>query len=99
MHFALVCVDVDWPGGSYGLPKATSGCPGDRKNGWRESWRFQDMEDDGKSTYARSGTSPGSHLSVKFSSAKDMNRTFCMKQDVGKQTYWPKGMLFVINNV
>lgn len=103
MHCALVCVDVDWPGGSYGLPKAISGCPGDRTNGWRESWRFQDMEDGGERTNDRSETSPGSHLSVKFYSGtltkKDVNRTFCMKQNVGQQTYWPKGMLFAINNV
>ena len=91
----LSVADVDWPSGSYGLPKPKTGCPSDKKNAWYEGWRLQDMEDDDKSLSSRSRTSPGSHMSVTFNvdSKRDINRTFCIKQNTatGTQKYWPEG--------
>ena len=89
--FSLLFADVEWPSGSYGLPRSKSGCPGDKTSGWNEGWRFQDMEDEKKSS--RSSESEGSHLDVKFiGGKKDINRTFCMKKNAKTLTkYWPKG--------
>ena len=98
--FIFVCLFVmalsvdqadEWPSGGYGLPKPRSGCPGGKKDGWNEGWRFQDMEDIQKSD--RSTASSGIHMDVKFISAKkDVKRTFCMKRNTGKQTkFWPDG--------
>ena len=85
-------VDDGWPGGSFGLPKPKSGCPGDETDGWYEGWRFQDMEDDRKSLDRRTRTSPGSHMSATISEdKKDIRRKFCMKQNTRVQKYWPKG--------
>ena len=87
--------DVDWPRGSYGFPKPKSGCPGDKNNWWwHEGWRFQDMEDDSKNISRRSRTSPGSHMSVTINIDRDVNRTFCMKQNPGTKD-WPKGIVVV----
>ena len=87
----------EWPSGSYGLPRPKSGCPGGKKNGWREGWRYQDMEDDDKSTSERSRVSSGSHMDVTLvGNKKDVNRTFCMKQNTGIQArFWPKGKIFL----
>ena len=81
----------EWPSGGYGLPKPKSGCPAG--NGWQEGWRFQDMDDSHK--FSRSTISPGSHMSVKLiGDKKDINRTFCMKENIGNQTTdWPKGKI------
>ena len=83
----------EWPSGSYGLPRSKSGCPGGKKNGWYGGWRYQDMEDDYKSTSSRSRVSSGSHMDVTLvGNKKDVNRTFCMKQNTGTQIrYWPRG--------
>ena len=54
------------------------------------------MEDDSKSNNSRSRTSHGSHMSVTFNSASDVTRKFCMKQNNGKQTYWPEGIFLSI---
>jgi hypothetical protein len=74
----------EWPSGSYGLPSPKSG---------REGWRFQDMENNDKSISERSRVSSGSHMDVTLvGDKKDVNRTFCMKQNTGTQTrFWPKG--------
>ena len=86
----------EWPSGSYGFPRPKSGCPGGEKDGWYEGWRFQDMENNDKSISARSRASNGTHMDVQFIGDKrDVNRTFCMIQNTGKQTrYWPKGKVF-----
>ena len=87
----------EWPSGSYGLPRPKSGCPGGKKNGWYECWRFQDMEDDDKSTSERSRISSGSHMDVTLVGDKiDVNRTFCMKQNTRIDArFWPKGKIFL----
>ncbi len=86
----------EWPSGSYGLPRPKSGCPGGRKNGWYEGYRYQDMEDNEKITSNRSRASSGTHMDITFTEInRDLNRTFCMKQNTGTQTrYWPKGKVF-----
>ena len=83
----------EWPSGSYCLPRPKSGCPGGKKNGWYEGWRYQDMEDNRKSTSSRSRASSGTHMDVEFiGNERDVNRTFCMKRNNVTQTrYWPKG--------
>ncbi|XP_046846231.1 cubilin-like [Xenia sp. Carnegie-2017] len=80
----------EWPTGNFGLPKAITGCPGDAKSGWREGWRFQDMEDE----ELRSIASPENHMAVTFpirNERFDINRTFCMLNQMNKETRpWPK---------
>ena len=85
----------EWPSGSYGLPRPKSGCPCGRKNGWREGCRYQDMQDDKKSS-EWSRVSNGSHMlgviTINGAHNTDVNRTFCMKQNTGIQArFWPKG--------
>jgi hypothetical protein len=86
----------EWPSGSYGLPRPKSGCPSGNKNGWREGWRFQHMQDD-KSTSERSRVSNGSHMDVTLvEDRKYVDRTFCMKQHTGiQERFWPKGKIFL----
>ncbi|XP_046839077.1 uncharacterized protein LOC124433357 [Xenia sp. Carnegie-2017] len=83
--------DNQWPRGNFGLPKATTGCPGDWKRGWREGWRFQDMQDGGE----RSMVSIGNHMAVTFLTGKsgvDITRAFCLLDQNNKETKsWPKG--------
>ncbi|XP_046861965.1 uncharacterized protein LOC124455068 isoform X4 [Xenia sp. Carnegie-2017] len=83
--------DNQWPSGNFGLPKAKTGCPGDWKSGWREGWRFQDMEDG----YPSSVASVENHMAVTFPfrrSGININRTFCMLNQINKKTRsWPKG--------
>jgi hypothetical protein len=55
------------------------------------------MEDNDKSISERSRVSSGSHMDVTLvGDKKDVNRTFCMKQNTGTQTrFWPKGKVFL----
>jgi hypothetical protein len=83
---------------SYGLLRPKSGCPGGRKNGWREGWRYQDVHDT-KNSSEWSRVSNGSHMLgviIIYFSDRDVNRTFCMKQNSGIQArFWPKGKVFL----
>ena len=91
---------IEWPSGSYGLPKPKSaGCPSGKNNGWVESWIYQDMEDADKSKSERSRVSSGSHMDVTLvGDKKDVNRTFCMRKNTVTQTkYWPKGKFLRFN--
>ena len=80
-----------WPSGNFGLPKAKTGCPGDWKSGWREGWRFQDMENGNP----RSVASFGNHMDVTFpitNSSYDIVRKFCIFKQTNKEAKrWPKG--------
>jgi hypothetical protein len=91
----------EWPSGSYGLPRPKSGCPGGKKNGWREGWRYQDMEDSDKSTSERSRVSIGSHMRVTLvGNKKDVNKTFCTKQNTGIDArIWPKGKVLLYMHI
>ena len=83
----------EWPGGSYGLPRPRSGCPGGEKNGWYEGLIIQGVQDADKNTSSRSRASSGTHMDVVFiSNIRTVYRAFCMKQNTATQTrYWPKG--------
>ena len=54
------------------------------------------MQDD-KSTNERSRVSSGSHMDVTLVGVrKNVNRTFCMKQNTGIDArFWPKGKVFL----
>jgi hypothetical protein len=90
---------LEWPSGSYGLPRPKSGCPGGEKNVWREGYRFQDMQDVKKSS-EWSRVSNGSHMlgviAINKANNRDVNRTFCMKQNTGiLARFWPEGKVFL----
>ena len=59
------------------------------------------MEDNDKSTSERSRVSSGSHMDVTLvGDKKDVNRTFCMKQNTGTQTrFWPKGKVLFMHTL
>ncbi|XP_046857423.1 cubilin-like isoform X3 [Xenia sp. Carnegie-2017] len=90
-YFATPLEENEWPNGNFGLLKAESGCPGDRKSGWLEGWRFQNMEEYG----TKSRSSLCSHIAVSFPyrySGVDVNRTFCMLNQINeKNRLWPNG--------
>ena len=84
--FNLFCAaKVEWPEGSYGLPKAMTGCPLSPKTKWTTGWRFEDTEDSHPNNYKSSSY----HLDTVV--GLDANRTFCMKVDNDETTEWPKG--------
>ena len=58
------------------------------------------MEDD-KSTSSRSRVSSGSHMDVTLvGDKKDVNRTFCMKQNTGIDArFWPKGKVLYMHTL
>lgn len=76
-----------WPGGTYGLPKALSGCPSSQTFRWQTGWRFQDSE----GVFSDNAKSAEFHLDgwVGFTG---VNRSFCIKPggDVNT-TGWQKG--------
>lgn len=81
-------VESQWPNGGFGLLKAKTGCPGDFKSGWREGWRFQDMEDYGEHSRA----SLKNHMDISSDDDEGINRTFCMLNEINKKTIpWPIG--------
>jgi hypothetical protein len=92
---SLLFAGIEWPSGAFGLLRPKSGCPGDKKRGWNEGWRLQDMEDDAKSSTRRSKVSSGSHMDVTLiGGKKNINRTFCMRmeQNTGnRKGNWPNG--------
>ena len=83
---------VTWPSGAYGLPKAKTGCPKSGGMKWKEGWRKQDMEDD---KVRRSEISSNFHMEANiWGPRKDINRTFCMKPEIGiSKREWPRGNL------
>ena len=77
----------EWPSGGYGLPRPKSGChAGGKKNGWREGWRYQDMDDSDRSTSSRSRVSSGSHMDVTL-----VGRKKRCKQDILHETKYCNG--------
>ena len=80
---------VLWPQGTYGLPMADTGCPGDPNFTWRTGYRYQDMEDDTKN----SQLSASSHLAANVHDG-DVEQNFCMKTSTASDNsrpLWPKG--------
>ena len=79
-----------WPGGTYGLPKALSGCPSSQTFRWQTGWRFQDSE----GVFSDNAKSAEFHLDG-WVSFTGVNRSFCIKPggDVNT-TGWQKGERF-----
>lgn len=75
--------EVPWPEGTYGLPKAKTGCPVSLE--WTTGWRFEDTEDNNPSNQK----SLSYHLDAAVGT--DINRTFCMKVKNSETTPWPRG--------
>ncbi|XP_078382325.1 uncharacterized protein LOC144665012 [Oculina patagonica] len=74
-----------WPSGTYGLPKAKSGCP--EGYFWLEGTRYHDSEDN----------RPNNHWSVHYDldggiSKGNMEQKFCIKtQTTANYIPWPRG--------
>ena len=83
LHFVAL---VTWPKGTYGMPKAKTGCPVSVKTEWTTGWRYEDTEDNNPSN----NKSRSFHLDTTV--AKDINRTFCLKVKNEETTEWPAGM-------
>ena len=82
-------IDI-WPTGSYGLPKAKSGCPSNFDGVlWKERWIQQDMQNnDNKSTFSSSSF----HMDAVLTDDDDVKITFCIQIGYTNQKLWPKGM-------
>eukprot|EP00058_Branchiostoma_floridae_P028488 XP_002613979.1 hypothetical protein BRAFLDRAFT_67440 [Branchiostoma floridae] len=78
---------VDWPTGTYGLPRTNTGCPESAGVTWHTGYRYHDTEDDGANNYWTSGL----HFDGDFWRG-NMYQKFCMKTSSwqGHGT-WPRG--------
>ena len=82
---------LDWPAGSYGIPKAASGCPYGEGFQWRIGQRNQDTEDNTPRSYK----SPRFHLDATVSKT-NVERSFCVKTDTStdmRRRPWPAGKI------
>ena len=82
---------VYWPAGTYGIPKAASGCPDAKGFHWLIGRRYQDTEDDNPNNHK----SPQFHLDATVDSKRGIFRSFCMKTDTSTDTTrgsWPPGI-------
>ncbi|XP_060582741.1 mucin-2-like [Ruditapes philippinarum] len=90
----VVQVPITWPLGTYGLMKATNGCPGDNTR-WQEGWRKFDTEDT-FSSHNSFSSGIQHYLSGDFHS-NDIITRFCMKTSGHSITgghydqQWPRG--------
>ena len=78
-----------WPAGTYGLPRAQSGCPSSNQFTWRTGWRYQDTED----IFPSNARSSNFHLDASVDK-NNLKRSFCIKTDTSantSRTIWPKG--------
>ena len=85
----IVSESVHWPAGSYGIPKAASGCPYDDDFQWLIGRRYQDTEDGNSNNYK----SAEFHLDA-IVNKNDIERSFCVKTDTStdiKRNRWPPG--------
>jgi len=80
---------IGWPAGTYGLPKAVSGCPLADDFQWKEGWVSQDRDDH----YTKKPKSPEFHLDGEVDYSK-VKRSFCVKTDISddkNRSAWPVG--------
>ena len=63
ISFSSFVLFLVWPYGTYGLPKATTGCPERRGVVWGEGYIYQDMEDDNP---CKSEVSASFHMEAKL---------------------------------
>ena len=87
----VIAESAYWPAGSYGIPKATSGCPYTDGFQWLIGRRNQDTEDGNPYSHKSSGF----HLDATVDSKRGIIvRSFCIKTDTSidmKRGYWPLG--------
>ncbi|KAJ7370795.1 hypothetical protein OS493_029785 [Desmophyllum pertusum] len=84
-----ILATTKWPAGTYGIPRAQSGCPSSSGFTWRTGWRFQDTED----FLPSNKHSSNFHLDATVNK-NDLKRSFCMKTDTSSDASkpdWPKG--------
>lgn len=82
-----------WPAGTYGIPRAQSGCPSSFGFTWRTGWRYQDTSD----FFPSNKHSNNFHLDASVDK-NNLKRAFCMKTDKAKDASrprWPKGISFL----
>lgn len=82
--------NVQWPGGTYGIPKPADGCPSVEAFRWQQGWRCQDSNGHKNSKNAKS---PAFHVDAVVDGEK-VNRSFCMKTHPasdGNRLAWPPG--------
>lgn len=81
--------EVQWPGGTYGLPMPDTGCPTDGATDWKTGWTYHDTEDDNNENQ-RSNIF---HMPGNFS-AHGIQQKFCLKEGNNENTgseIWPEG--------
>ena len=77
---------VEWPSGTFGIPRPRFGCPRSKNVTWSTGWRFQDTEDENPNNYH----SPNFHMNSSVMK-NDVNRTFCTATENNGTKPWPKG--------
>ena len=90
LSFTCLLGSTHWPAGSYGIPKAASGCPGANGFHWLIGRRYQDTEDSNPNNHK----SPQFHLDATVDSKRGIIRSFCMKTDTSTDMTrgsWPSG--------
>ncbi|XP_046841756.1 uncharacterized protein LOC124435755 isoform X2 [Xenia sp. Carnegie-2017] len=85
---------VEWPLGSYTLPKPKSGCPNTASLTWKEAWRFQDLENDARQ---ESNFSTHFHMDANLRN-NDIKRSFCTSLNENVLEPWPKGSYCIYRN-
>ncbi|XP_068728127.1 uncharacterized protein [Montipora capricornis] len=82
--------NVQWPGGTYGIPKPADGCPSVEAFRWQQGWRCQYSNGHKDSKNAKS---LAFHVDAVVDGEK-VNRSFCMKTHAasdGNRLVWPPG--------
>lgn len=77
---------VEWPAGTFGIPRPRLGCPRSKNVTWSTGWRFQDTEDENPNN----SHSPNFHMNSSVM-PNDVNRTFCTATENNGTKSWPKG--------
>ncbi|KAL8580424.1 hypothetical protein ACOMHN_054338 [Nucella lapillus] len=83
-------VPLTWPRGTYGLPKAVSGCPGGRVT-WYEGYRYYDNS---YGLGSHNDFTSNLHLAGKWPVKDDIQMEFCTKGDRVLSQFdvdWPAG--------
>lgn len=76
-----------WPQGTYGLPKAVSGCPKADDFLWQEGWVSQDTNGENSNNSKSEPFYLDGVVDV-----KRVNRSFCLKTSLhGNRLNWPRG--------
>ena len=80
---------LGWPFGTYGLPKAISGCPKSLGKEWSNGWMQFVMEKDAPH---QSNLSYNFHMDARLDASGNINRSFCVKTNRDSHPQlWPNG--------